>query len=283
MTQRYGGFGAEYFGDPLGGGGPLHVVRALAVASQVVRVVFNEEPLHRSAAGRSDALNPANYKFAVVAGSGTAPLAMSVDARIIAGPTRGVGNGGATDECGVDIHVDRPLVVGLSYRVTVANVQSAAGDLLGAPTTSTFPGVARLRTAQTPSRRVGMEDWATDMATGAFKVDDSGDIGTHSGVSSARERIVRRQTTSRDGFRFLPGYGVRAKINHPASPAQLADFRGDYVQQVKQEPDIADAAVQVIDQTALNILKVKTRAQLRTGGEVPVTATYAGNGTVAIS
>lgn len=277
---RFGGFGGERLGaGPFGAGGPLHVVRAMAVASQVVRVVFNEEPLHRGAGGRFDSLNPANYGFAITAGQGTTPLAMVVDSGVITGPTRGVNAG----EYAVDVHVDRPLVVGLSFSVTVRNVQGSDGDLLGAPVAAAFVGVAPLRTSRTPSRMVALVDFATDIATGALRVDDSGDIATHSGVPSLRERLYRRQTVAKDAFTFLPGYGSGQQINRPATTAAIMQFRGDYLQQVKQEPDVADASVTVVDQTAINVLTVKTRAIPKTGGEVPITATYASDGTVAVT
>jgi hypothetical protein len=245
---------------------PISVARALAVAGQTVRVVYTEEPLHLSAAGLLDALNPANYLFEVAQGQGTAPIATVVSGIVVVGPARGVGNGGASAERGVDVSVDRQLALGLVYRVTVSRVHARAGGPLGAPTARTFPGVAAPATSRRPARPRGLVDLANPISTGAWALDGTGDLSVDDPLDGLRKRIFRRLTTPRDAYTFLPGYGEGLSLKEPCSLQQLAQYRGDAEDQIRREPEVADAAVQIaIDGSG--VTTVTWTARLRTGGQ----------------
>lgn len=268
-----GGFGGSGFGGFfLGGGGPLSVVRALAVAGQVVRVVFNEEPLHRSPAGASDALNPANYIFSVPAGNATAPTPVGVNRTLVVGPAYGVGNGvGASGERGLDVAVDRQLIVGVSYRVTVRDVQSMAGGALGSPDSGDFGGVTLVQETQLPVRNQDLVDFACPPSVGHVLIDDSGDIAVATPADGTVCRVFRRLTTKKDAFRWLRGYGTGIDHKGVAGTAQLGALKNDGTSQVKLEPDISDAAVTVTVQP-VGIVLVQTRARTRRGTFVDVGA-----------
>lgn len=263
-----GGFGGFGFGPSVFGlGGPISVVRALAVAGQVVRVVFDEEPLHRSPAGASDALNPGNYVFTVPGGNATAPVAVGIDVNPIEGPARGVGNGSdpsVADERGVDVHVDRQLVVGVDYLVTVQNIQSMAGGTLGAPTSATFGGVTLLEETKLPSRIQDLVDFANPPFTGGYIVDDSGDIAPEDPDVGLRKRIYRRMTTRKGAFRWLPNYGSTIDLKELGTVANIAAAQTDLTQQVKQEPDVVSASVRISVQ-ASGLTLIMTRAKSRRG------------------
>lgn len=259
-----GGFGGSGFGGfPLGFGGPLSVVRALAVAGQVVRVVFNEEPLHRSPAGLVDALNPANYIFSVPAGNATAPTPVGVNRTMVVGPTYGVGNGaGASDERGFDVSVDRQLIVGITYVVTVRDVQSTAGDALGSPDSGDFAGVSRLDETRLPMRNQDLVDFACPPSIGHYLIDDSGDIAVATPAEGTVCRVFRRVTTRKNAFRFLRGYGTGIDHKGVGSTASMALVKNDGTAQVKLEPDVADAALTMtVQATGLTLIQIRARTR----------------------
>lgn len=246
MATRPQGFGRQLFGfGRMGAGGPLTVVRAVAVAGQTVRVVFNEEPVHQSAAGAVDALNPANYFFTVPGGNATSPVPVGVDPHMVVGPTYVVGNGGSTSERGFDVAVDRQVIVGVVYRVTVRNLQSKAGGALGSPTAANFPGITQLMETKLPARNQDLVDFANPPALGHWVFDSTEDIAPESPEDGTKKRTYRRGFTKKNAYSFLNGYGCSIDHKSPASLPKLAAFRVDYQGQIQQEPDVSAASVQV--------------------------------------
>lgn len=266
-----GGAGSEHFGDPAGGGGPIHVRRARAIAGQIVRVVFDNVPLEKSSAGFSDALNPSNYRISILdGGQAVPPLAIAVERNLVVGPQLGV----ALGEYGADVHFDRAFVVGLSYRVTVSNIISKSGGALGAPYSADFDGVVPLQTTRPPTRKVDLTDFGFDSSTGAFIFTNAGDLSPQGGIQGTKKRILRRLTTLLGGFKFLPDYGLGLELKTPASPSRLQTLRADGTQQVKLEPDVADASLS-IELKAAQALFITVRAVTTTGQVI--------NGTVGLS
>lgn len=274
MTTRPGGYGRDSFGAiRMGAGGPLSVVRAVAVAGQVVRVVFNEEPVHVSAAGAADALNPANYWLEVPAGNATAPVPVGVDPDMVIGPTYAVGNGGSANERGFDVAVDRQLVVGVTYKISVRNLQSLAGGTLGTPFAATFPGVTKLQETLLPQRNQDLVDFANPPAIGHWIFDASEDISPEAPDAGTRKRIWRRGFTKKNSYVHLPGYGSAIDHKGVAGPAKMATFRADYQNQIQQEPDVAAASVTAnIQASGVAIIQVSAKTIrgtfVDTGGKV---------------
>lgn len=258
-----GGFGSEFFGDPMGGGGPLHVLAARAIESQTVRVALSEEPVHVSPSGINDALNPSNYAFSVDSGLATSPVCVGVGARLVQGPILGVPSG----DWGVDVHTDKALVQGITYRVTLANVQSRTGGDLGAPYSQPFFGVAKITIRRPLPRKVDLTDVANDPFDGGFAFDDSGDLGIDGGINGLRKRMLRRASTPKDAFSHLPGYGCGLRLKKNFSPAQITALRTDLRTQILQEPEVADVAV-TVTQPAPGLVFVVMRARTKAGAIV---------------
>lgn len=273
MALKSAGYGREAYGDPFGGGGPISVVRALAVAGQVVRVTFSEEPLHRTPAGARDALNVANYVFSVVDGQATAPAAVGVSRDLVVGPAYGVGNGtDAGDERALDVHVDRQLVVGIRYRVFVKNVDSLVGGEIGAPYTADFSGVTLLQETQRPQRRQDLTDFLS--VQGHWVIDDGGDVVPEPPQVDApdvgiRKRVLRRLGTSRGAFSFLSGYGLRIPLKGVATTAKMSELRDEAGPQLRREPEAQDVSVSV-SVSGLGVTTVDARIKTRKTGVVPV-------------
>lgn len=266
------------FGD----GGPLYVVRALAVGGRTVRVVFDEAPVFRSPGGLADAMNPSNFVFSVVSGVATAPTATGVLPNLVEGPARGVGNGTdplAADERGVDVGVDRALISGITYRVTAQSIQSGFGGDLDDPLSADFPGVVPLQVV--PPRVTGKPSTNVDLFNrpfdGTWTVDDSGDIATQDAESGYKKRILRRLTTSLNAFSFLKGYGLGVKLKEVGSLRQVAALKAEAEAQIKLEPETA--AVQVTTSlTGEGVLTVFVRARTRPGAFVEASLTLSPDG-----
>lgn len=260
-----GGFGKEAFGDPMGGGGPLSVSRALAVSGRVVRVVFTEAPTFISPSGYADAMNPTNFAFTIDTGTATTPSATSVDDELVEGPTRGVGNGGLTGERAVDVHVDRALIVGVTYRVTVSRVTAAIGGPIGFPTSAALFGVVPLQvTSPSGSRVLPGTDIANSPVVGSWKADDSGDIAPQGPADSYRKRILRRATTPLNAWAHLKGYGTQVRLKEIASLSQQTAYKNDLQRQILLEPETSSCSVQVA-LTAGAVLIVSIDARTKAG------------------
>lgn len=256
MPNLSGGFGDEAYGDPMGGGGGLHLVRAVAVAAQVVRAVFNKAPKTKSAAANNDGLNGANYDVAITVGTGSKPLCVST-AAVIQYPAFGLLNAG---EVGIDVQTDRPLVVGLSYSLTVTTRMIAFDDdPIGFPYVQPFVGAARpVRLRQNRSKQ-GIIDFASG-DNGLTVV--NGDIDTVTGIPSAKLRCLRRTLTRKNAFAHLPGYGSAFEPKAPMSPNRIGALQTDLRQQLRQEPDVQDASVRVtLDARGLAVIDEKVRTK----------------------
>lgn len=267
-----GGYGADFFGELLGGGGPINVQRAVAMAGQVVRVAFNEEPLNKSGAGLSDALNPANYSLSVVTGQAKAPVPTTI-IDVVQGPGRGLGS----SDWGVDVAVDRAMAVAVVYQVSVSNIVSAMGGALGTPATANFMGISVPRLQVLPRKKPIWWDFSNPVAKGSLVVDDSGDIAVETDrVQNFKKRVFRRFFTTPNAFAFLKkGYGVGIALMEVASGAEIAAYRKSAIQQIQQEPETQSANVQ-ITVTGNGIATVNWSAVLKTGetasGSFPVNA-----------
>lgn len=233
--SNLGGFGGEGYGDPIGGGGGLHLTRAIAVAGQVVRVVFNKAPRTRSPAAGNDGLNGANYAFSITVGTGTQPLPVGTRG-VVPYPAFGVTE---TGEVGIDVQTDRPLVVGLTYIVTVSpRVVATDGDTMGYPYIESFIGAARPARVRQNRAKQGIIDFASG-ENGLSVV--AGDIGTVTGIPSTRLRCMRRTMTVKDSFVHMPGYGIGFDPKAPMSVNRIGALKADLAQQLRREPDVKDA------------------------------------------
>lgn len=278
-TRGQGGAGFEAAGDPLGGGGTLHVVRARAVEGQTVRVVFSAEPRHLSAASQFDALTPSNYGFTVLLGTAIAPQPVGVKPELVTYPAPGLLD---ASEYGVDVAVDRPMVAGLRFRVTAHGIVSRAGDPLGFPYSADFSGMVPLAKAAPKKSGIGYMDIATDLHTGALVVDSSGDLANHTGMDSLRKRVRRRQFTPKGAFSWLKNYGVGIDAKKPMTVNRLMRLKVDLAQQVRMEPEVADCS-STLSKPATSALKVQLQVKTKTGAILPMTATVDQNGGISVS
>lgn len=260
-----GGEGFEPWGDPYGVGGPLKVVRARAVEAQTVRIVFDEPPRALVRSATNDALNPLNYQVAIIAGEGTAPHVVGVKKDLVPAPAAAVVE---DPETGVDVQVDRPLVIGVEYRIRAFNLVAKAGGALGTPDSANFQGILDIAQVRSPERPDEFSDFKFDaFATdnSAYIFNDAGDIAVHRGIENIRKRVLRRVTTPKNAYRHLPGYGTSfAAHKAPMSVSNLAPLKQDMLAQVRSEPDVLDASIQ-LQLTGLGVLTLLIKARTPEG------------------
>lgn len=107
--------------------GPPKVVNATAPTTTTVRVLFDRGMKRSNPSDPADVLNVSNYSFSVI--GGVTVTALSV-AKVVDYPTS------------VDVTVNREMTGGATYRVTVDNVESETGQLIGSDNFADFSGVA---------------------------------------------------------------------------------------------------------------------------------------------
>ncbi len=283
-TSKPAGYGQEAYGDPMGGGGPLHVVRAVALTSRSIRVVFNEAPLFKSPSGVQDARNPTNFLFKAVeglvidpsTGEVTSPIAVGVDKVLAKPPAIGLL---LPEERGVDVHTDRALTINVRYEVEVVTVRADAGGALGAPTTAQFVGmqpIAAVRPRRQPS---GLADIEENIESGRWVTNDSGDLRNHDGDASLRKRVFRRFATPKGAFSWLPGYGIGLQLKEPGSVSVLQELKSDAEEQLAQEPEVASARIE-LTLDAQGVLTVESFLRTVKGAIIPVSVLRLADGTV---
>ena len=248
----------------------MYLRRAVAVGGQVVRVVFSEAPKTRSSAANNDGQNAANYDVSVLTGTATKPLCIGTRG-VVQYPAFAVLNSG---EVGVDLQTDRPLVVGLTYLLTVStSIMAADGDTIGSPYTATFVGAARPASRRQQNSTQGFVDFASGDA-GLLAV--NGDIGTATGVDSTKLRCLRRTFTMKGAFAHLPGYGIGFQPKAPMGTNRIGSLKADLTQQLKQEPDVENAAAS-ISANAQGFITIDERVQTSTSQTLTFSVGAAGS------
>ena len=255
----------------------FQLVRALSVGGQIVRVVFNAEPKHKSSAAFDDAFNGSNYQVTVIAGQGQPPQSVGVQPTVVPFPAFGVFNAG---EVAVDMQVDRPLVVGLRYRLLVSSAVLAQDTRhLQPPYVWDFQGEARPIVTLQQRGKMGLVDLASDPISGGIIVDSSGDWAADNGDTvGTRKRCFRRVLTRKGAFVHLgKGYGLDYDIKQPATTNKLAGLRSDIQAGLQQEPDVDSVATQV-SMDARGFLTLGMRVKTKQGINVPAVLAVSENG-----
>jgi len=246
----------------LGEGSSFYVARAISVGGQIVRIVFSGEPKHKSSGAPDDALNAANYQVSVTTGTGNDPESIATLLTVGFWPAFGLH---ADGEAYVDLQVDRPLIVGMSYTVAVSHALVAAdGTPIGSPYSWTFNGSARPIRRRQQRRQIGLVDFASDPFTGGIKVDQSGDWASEEGLSGTRKRVWRTALTPFGAFSFLQNFGLKYDIKKPGTLSILGNLRTELKQQLLQQPDIKNASSSVA-MDSRGFLAITINTQTSTG------------------
>jgi hypothetical protein len=280
--NAYGGpgYGLNPFGPAPG---PLSLQGAVASVENVVRLYFSEPVYFSGLLDALDASLPSLYAVAPAADSppgldGSAAQSVSVLYAAV-----------GEDPNSIDLFLDRPLSpYPCEYVATVDGVADVATLTPIGPVSVAFVGVYRVVEAVQPdalypSRDFANPQTASDQATsstllGTFPVDDSGDYGVDQGLVSYKKRILRRLLTRKNGFAFLPGYGVGVPSygKRLARASVRSVIASDAESQIAQEPETASVAVQVLQSPVdPGLFYVVVAAKTRSGGSIKFAAPFA--------
>lgn len=264
----------------MGLSGSFAVSRAIAVGGQIVRVVFTQEPKHRSASAIDDGRNPANYGVEITAGTGANLMVVGVKPDVVAWPAFGLTS---DTEFALDIQTDRSMVVGLQYLVTVKSpVVAADGTAIGSPYSAAFIGAARPARAQQIRRKIGLVDFASDPFAGGIMVDSAGDWASQEGLPGTRKRIWRIALTGLGKFSFLKNFGLKYDIKKPATLSILGGLRTDMKKQVSQQPDVKASETRVL-MDARGLLELTIKAQTADGQQISEGISATEDGSIVVS
>jgi len=243
-----GGFGALSFGGSLGGstvtGVRIRALNALEVTLDGAHPV--------SAALPGDPLNPRSWTIALHVGqTGVTPLIQWVE---------------RLSSSSVVVYFDAPLTQNRLYDfayvsaadptflariLTPAQQREAAGFGRGARYDLNNPNL--LADAQ-----------GNVVALGTLQVTEAGDYALESGATYLRKRILRRLTTAHRAFLFLPNYGMALPAKRLLRPSELRRFHAEALRQIKAEPDVSSARVDV-SQPDVGVLEVFVRVTMTNG------------------
>lgn len=239
--------------------GTFYVDGAFVLDAQTIRLTYIADALDFSPFGLRDALNPNHYVATVLSYPG-GPIGLA------APPDPGVLKVTRVDGSVVsfDAHVNRPLELGVTYRLTVANVEGETGDPLGFPDFADVAGV--FRTPRTSQARPLPGDFAVDMRTGRVVLSASGDIAVFGSQEALRDRMLKRVVLG--NLYHLPTYGVGlSPKNRLIRTASLVELRNEVLSQLREEADLQSPSV-TLEARGAGILFVDMRGTAAFGGPV---------------
>lgn len=271
------GWGLGQWGfSPWGSGSDApRLLSAVAVRENAVRLTFDAAVLFTNTLGPKDAARTGAYSLSPVAG--TVGLDGEAARPALVGRVDLAGSGGAA----VLLWLDRALThFPARYLVAAPGVYGAGGlPVDSAAQSATFYGVraARVVAATEIDLAVGRDlanpqtPGAADLARaqgstlGSYVVDSTGDYAFDAGEVSYVKRVLRRLWARPGAFKHLPdsyGLGLGERVKRLAGGRERAALAKDAADQVKLEPETADASAELalVGPNAFD-LRVKARTR----------------------
>lgn len=249
-------FGISPLGTgPLGGPGTIAARGVLPSGNNEFVVVFDTLPKTNPSTRPGSALNVANYALSaidptILTGNGqlVVPKGYTVPTRA---PSIVNIEQDDDDDTQFILYTDCMLEPGVDYMLDVSpqicgiNEEDWYGD-----TQFTFRALGRPAIPRTASERA--EDRYRDFDYGpvdedgnaAYRIDGNGDIGIQNSTLSLQKRIQRRLLTPKGGFAWSKDYGTFSGLKSLARQGQLQALANRISEQLRQEPDVADAAAE---------------------------------------
>lgn len=244
------------------------------INSNTFRLYFSTEPWHSSTLAARDSLLRTNYAFSIGSGDATAPVVEGVE-NPQPRPDDIAGEPGAWS---VDLRLDRRILARAIYELEVSNVLGIGGESLTVDEAEA-PGISRPRELVQPTSPQFLPDpvdFFYDTFEGVFRLDSRNDLALHGGVDTLKKRIIRRILSSPGGFSHLPAYGVGLRVKQLLSATARAKLRADILRQVRQEPDVEEATVEVAVQNAIVFVSVSVRPRSRSPVSVSLSVSDVG-------
>lgn len=250
------GWGGSGWGGYSLGGGPLVVNGLVAVAENVLQVQFASPIYFSGLLDSPDGSNPAIWTISPVAGTtgydGQPARLVSVASVALADATAQ----------NVNLTTDRPMSpYPAQYVVTVNGAYSA--DLTTQARGQTASTLAVYRVINSPQIEAPApgRDFANPQTLraaqastiaqpaqtilGSLGYSGDGDYAIDQGDEGLRKRLTRRTFCRKNGFAFLPGYGVgaRQRVKTLATTANREALAADCEAQYSQEPEVQRTVV----------------------------------------
>jgi hypothetical protein len=263
------GWGSEPWGSG-GWGGPtsgiLTLLSAVAIAENVIQLVFSNAVYFSGLLDTPDASNPALYT--VTANTSTTGYdgnsARPVNAIVAALSTSADIPPGTQYGAAIDVTLDRPMSpYPATYTIAVQGIYQYDLSQELTPSSITLYGVYRTLVRPsadlpTPTRdianpsslsgTVGLANAQNPAILGVFSIDSSGDYANDQGLASYKKRIYRRLVTRPGGFLHLGngyGVGVPQQAKKLARSATIQQLASSAERQIALEPETQQCQVTV--------------------------------------
>lgn len=282
-------FGLLPFGDvaPWGGPGTISLITILAIGTNELVAFFTAPPKCRDPLGFRDARNPLYWSIAPVD-----PVAIGFNGEVVPEPGKprpqppapwiGRCFVDALDPTQVHLVTVPQLQTGVQYDVTIGPVRGAACESFSG--LSTFRLLARTRPPSPPQGTASVVSTYRDYANPVFEIDkrtsqvvpgpgfwqydETGEIRLDDAEGSLKKRVLRRITTLAGGFAHLPRYGVPPMLGTIARGDDLQALALRLQEQIRNEPDVRDAAVSVSADALNGVVRFELVVQQRQIGEI---------------
>lgn len=237
-------YGLSPYGlSPYGGITPnLFVVNAFPISTNTLRVTFSKEPQNISPQLVGDILNTRTWKI-IRNDTNTGFNILYIN---------------KVNSQTWDVTVLEQFgTINIEHTVTLATLLDVGGSQIDSPNFILFKGI--LESAKSSNDRKSSKRGfvLTDIESppapsglnsiGGVYVIRGGDWNLHEGEKLIEKLIIRRITTPRGAFRAigLINYGLGLRVKEPLPAAEIVKFQADAINEIKQEPEVAEAAVRV--------------------------------------
>jgi len=275
------GWGSSPWGASEWGSGDvdgLAILNAYAVRENVVRIEFNVAPYFSELLDPNDASDSARYSISVVDSIGNDGLPPRPVSPVF------VEHASVAESLGriFDVTVDRVFSPrAAQYRISVTQLVTANEGLplLSESATFVFFGLARGEVPNVGELATTRGDLASPEYNNPAMPEDvgiavnaNGDYELKTGTPAFIERVKRRLSSSRDGFSFLPGYGVGIPdaVKRLAKPSTRAQLAAEAEAQIALEPETqaVRAVLEAYGPVGSGAWRLQLRIKTRTGDNV---------------
>lgn len=239
---------------PFGGPGLLSVLGVLVSRTNQIIVIWDSEPVHEKTARFDSASSFENYELSVVS-----PLVVASDGTEILPKGKAIAtrtprildaSQDGLDTLQTAIDLDSQMEKGVDYELSIrTRIRGINGEPFAGPSLFVFAGIARLRVVSAEPPTI---ETSVDLATvpvgmpneaSGFIFDPNNDIATDSGDRFLVKRVFRRLLAEPGSFTHLPNYGLGYSVKGLFRPSTLQAMASKATAQLRQEPDVLNAAV----------------------------------------
>lgn len=300
------GWAAAYWGAHEFGATLLQIVSALAIAENVIQVVFTAPIYLSGLQDVPDASNPGLFTMTVAPGTvgmDGNPVRQSNVVSVVKSPLTDLPKG-VTYGASLDLTLDRPMTPWpAAYTITCTGIFVDAGGIPDLPDLTSpidpthnsflFPALFKQISApsvnlpsptrdianpQSLSNAQGTPNPFNPLQLGVYTIDDNRDYAADSGIQSFKKRYYRRLVTKPGAFLHLGnayGVGIPQEGKKLSTAAVQQRLASQVEAQVSQEPEVqAIRCVVVNDVNVPGLVRFNSRIQLKNGKTVQYSAPF---------